>query len=66
MCLYLYESISTFPQCKHTVLKLKCQVLEYKAKYLNHMPTETISDCYILAKHFDLKYPSIEEHHITF
>lgn len=25
MCLYLYENISTFPQCIHIVLKLKCK-----------------------------------------
>lgn len=62
MRLYLWESISTFAQYTS---KTKMQMLEYKAKHLNHMPTKKITDCYILVKYFDLKYPSIKKHHIT-
>lgn len=65
MGLYLYKNIGTFSQDTYIASKIKMQVLECKAKYLNHMQTKTIVDCYILAEHFDLKYPSIKEHHIT-
>lgn len=63
--LYLYKNIGTFSQDTYIASQTKMQVLDYKAKHLNHVQTKPIVDCYILAEHSDLKYPSIKERHIT-